>query len=128
MLTVKDWAVTDCPYTNDMKKLLFFLILLVIFLTPGLTLGMCVEGDCENGRGTLTLSSGTQYVGEFKDGRFNGHGRLTYPDGKIYIGTYKEGKKHGQGTMAHPDGEEYTGEWKDGKWNYTAGVEVRTAG
>jgi hypothetical protein len=32
----------------------------------------CIEGDCENGHGTLTLSSGTQYVGEWKDGERHG--------------------------------------------------------
>ena len=30
--------------------------------------GECIEGDCENGKGTKTFPDGTKYVGEFKNG------------------------------------------------------------
>jgi hypothetical protein len=102
-------------YTNDMKRLSFFLIPLFIFLTPAITLAACIEGDCLNGQGTITYSSGTKYVGGFKDGNFNGQGIITYSSGKKYVGEFKDGKKHGQGTMTHSDGEQYAGEWKNGK-------------
>ena len=50
-----------------MKRLPFALILFFIFLIPSLTLGVeekCIEGDCENGYGTITYSDGKKYVGE----------------------------------------------------------------
>ena len=30
--------------------------------------GECIEGDCENGKGTKAFPDGTKYVGEFKNG------------------------------------------------------------
>ena len=60
-----------------MKRLPLLLFLLVIFVVPTLTFGQeigCTEGDCENGQGTFTLSDGTKYVGEWKDGERHGRG------------------------------------------------------
>ena len=45
-----------------MKRLPTLLILLIIFLSPGLTLGeegKCLEGDCVNGPGTYEISEGS---------------------------------------------------------------------
>lgn len=39
----------------------------------------CLDGNCENGKGTKTWESGNKYVGEFKDGKMHGQG--------TYIGT-----------------------------------------
>ena len=50
------------------------------------TYGKCIEGDCQDGHGTMTLPGGTRYVGEFKNGRFHGHGILTSPGGMKYEG------------------------------------------
>ena len=99
LIDLERMAETCCRYTTDMKIFPFFLIPLILFLSPGVTLGygggMCVEGDCVNGQGALKYSSGTQYVGEFRDDKFNGHGTLTYPSGTQYVGMFKDGKKHG---------------------------------
>ena len=63
---------------------------------------------------------GENYVGEFKNGKFNGHGKLTWSDGKKYVGEWKNGKRNGQGTQTWLDGRKYVGEYKDGKtWNRT---------
>ena len=35
-------------------------------------------------------SSGTEYVGEFKNGKFNGQGILTYADGTVEDGLWKD--------------------------------------
>ena len=45
----------------------------------------------------------------------NCHGTYTYASGSQYVGEYKDGKRHGQGTKAYADGEKYVGEWADGK-------------
>ena len=41
----------------------------------------------------------TEYVGEFKDGKFHGQGTLTLPNGDKYLGAFKSGKKHGKGIL-----------------------------
>ena len=40
-----------------------------------------------------TLSDGTKYEGEFKDGNYHGQGTYNYASGHQYIGEYKDGKK-----------------------------------
>ncbi len=82
------------------------------------------------GKGTLTLSDGRRYVGEWKNGKYHGQGTLsflngqkqgqgtyTWSIGREYIGQWKEGKKHGQGTLAWPSGQKYVGELKDDKYH-----------
>ena len=47
---------------------------LLTFLTLFLMLGVnayaaCIQGNCTNGKGTLTYVDGSVYVGEFKDNK-----------------------------------------------------------
>ena len=58
--------------------------------------GECIEGDCENGKGTKTFPDGTKYVGEFKNGLREGQGTYTYSDGGNYTGEWKDNKRHGK--------------------------------
>ena len=67
--------------------------------------------------GTYTFSSGSKYVGEFKDGNSNGQGTYTWLDGKKYVGEFKDGNFNGQGTFTWLIGDKYVGEWKDGNYN-----------
>ena len=76
-----------------MKKLLLILLCL-----PMIGFGQCISGDCENGYGTYTYDLGnwksrqggsihsmvSQYVGQWKDGKYHGQGTYYYPDGRIY--------------------------------------------
>lgn len=41
-----------------------------------------------HGSGTLQLSSGARYEGEFKDNMFHGTGTYTFPNGCIYNGQF----------------------------------------
>jgi len=71
----------------------------------------------DNCHGTLTLSDGVEYVGEFKDANLNGQGTYTWPNGEKYVGEIRDGELNGQGTLTLPDGRKYVGEFKDGKTN-----------
>ena len=73
--------------------------------------------DKYNGQGTFITPSGDQYVGEFRDNKYNGQGTFTYPDGQKYVGEFRDSKYHGQGTFTFPDGEKYVGEFRDDKRN-----------
>ena len=65
--------------------------------------------------GTYTFTSGSKYVGEYKDGKGHGQGTSTFPSGDKYVGEYKDGKYHGQGTYTYASGSKYVGEFQDGK-------------
>ena len=70
-----------------MKKLFPILFIsLFIFSCDNLN---CVEGNCQNGQGTLKYSGHT-YVGEFKEGKRHGKGILTSSNGKVYEGEFNE--------------------------------------
>jgi hypothetical protein len=76
-----------------------------------------------HGQGTLTFINGDKYVGEFKDDKYNGKGTLIFTSGEKYVGEYKNNVRNGQGTTTWPDGDKYVGEYKDdkanGQGNYT---------
>lgn len=73
--------------------------------------------DSYTGKGTYTLGSGSEYVGEFKDGYIHGKGTWTYKSGSKYVGELKKDKKHGKGTYSWANGDKYVGEYKDGNFN-----------
>ena len=82
----------------------------------------CVRGDCENGRGTLELTTEWgkgSYVGEFLNGKFNGYGRLEIPvtflEEEIYIGNWSNGIREGRGTHWNGQGNLYIGQWQNDK-------------
>jgi hypothetical protein len=84
----------------------------------------CVYGNCENGRGTLELTTPYgkgEYLGNFRKGIFDGHGRLQVPisflQSAIYVGNWVEGIRSGRGTYWNGKGNLYIGEWKDDKRN-----------
>ena len=69
-----------------------------------------------NGQGTLTTANGDKYVGEWRDGKHHGYGTLIYSDGANYVGEWRDGKHHGHGTYAYADGNKYAGNHKDGMY------------
>jgi len=75
----------------------------------------CKKGNCKNGNGTLILSNGQSYTGEFKNSKFDGKGILIEPSGHTYEGEFKNGQFEGQGKYTGPDGKKTVGVWKDGK-------------
>ena len=101
-----------------MSTIFKVLIFILIFTTN--VLANCIEGDCEDGQGTMILND-KKYVGGFKDGKRHGQGTSTYIKGEFkgvsYIGIFKNDKPHGQGTVTYASGDKYVGEFKDGKYH-----------
>ena len=86
-----------------------------------------MEGWEKNGQGVVTSPDGYEYVGEFKDGKWEGQGTFTVSDGTKYVGEFKNGKNHGQGTLTFPDGIKLEGEFKeDEPWNTTGFDKMET--
>ncbi len=77
----------------------------------------CPPNVFHNCSGTQTLANGSQYVGEYKDGKFHGEGTYTFADGRKHVGEFKDGVIHGQGTYTLADGGQYVGEFKDNKFH-----------
>ena len=105
-----------------MKKVLdLFLLLLLPLVFCSTVFAACIEGSCENGKGTYVMVNGTKYVGEFKDKQMYGQGTLTYTDGTKYVGEFKNNQMNGQGTLIYTDGRKYIGEFQD-NWYHGQGT------
>lgn len=77
----------------------------------------CIEGDCQNGRGTYIFKDGVaKYTGTFANGQPDGDGVIYYANGERYRGRWALGSFNGKGTLYLPDGTEVTGFWKDGSF------------
>lgn len=74
----------------------------------------CVEGNCDNGKGTGVWEKGFKYVGEWKMQNMHGFGIGTWPNGDRYEGDWVNGQRTGQGKYFYSGGGGvYTGEWKN---------------
>ena len=50
----------------------------LLFIASCTIVPECVQGNCDDGYGTLTLPDFYIYVGEFKGGKYNGQGTFTF--------------------------------------------------
>ena len=66
------------------------------------------------GSGTYIFPDGTQWSGNFLEGKLHGRGREDRA-GTIYQGNYAHGKRHGNGTLTESSGLRYEGMWRDGE-------------
>ena len=58
---------------------------------------------------------GSNYVGEYKDGKPDGQGTHSWLNGSKYVGEYRDGKRNGQGTIYGADGSVVrSGTWENG--------------
>ena len=66
--------------------------------------------------GALTFSSGSRYVGEFKDGKYHGQGTFTWNSGRRYVGEFQSDMLQGQGIEYGADGAiRRSGRWLNGE-------------
>ena len=72
-------------------------------------------GGKGDGRWTETWADGARFEGELRGGERNGRGTMHWADGGRYEGDYRGGKLHGRGTMTWPDGERFEGDYRDDK-------------
>ena len=74
----------------------------------------CNTGDCSSGLGTYTYGDGTQWVGQFSNGKPQGNGICYYANGDKYEGDWKLHSPHGEGTMYYQSGRVLGAMWNFG--------------
>ncbi len=57
----------------------------------------CINGNCENGRGTWLAENGDKYIGGWKDGKRHGKGVLYLANGDLFVGRWLFGQHLGRG-------------------------------
>ncbi|MEL7333034.1 MAG: pentapeptide repeat-containing protein [Cyanobacteria bacterium J06560_2] len=79
--------------------------------------GRIVNGQPDDGQGSMTYPSGNRYDGEYKNGQRSGCGTFAFSDGRRYVGQFKADQFNGLGTWILENDERYIGEFKDNKCN-----------
>ena len=121
-----------------MKNFLCAIAFSVIFIN--FTAAQCLEGDCEEGTGIIQSDNGNKYSGTFHHGRMHGKGTLiltngnsyngdwmnglregvgiyTFSNGNVYTGSFRKNKFYGDGTMTFRSGNKYVGSWENDQPN-----------
>ena len=94
------------------------------------------QGEWQDGKrhgtGTYISPTGTRYEGEWENDGASGHGVCHYDDGMKYDGQFESGERHGKGILISPEGDRYEGQFKNdlvnGEGIYTWGDGVRSEG
>ena len=94
------------------------------------------QGEWQDGKrhgiGTYISPTGTRYEGEWGNDGASGHGVCHYADGMKYDGQFESGERHGKGVLISPEGDRYEGQFKydlvNGEGIYIWGDGVRSEG
>lgn len=102
------------------KKIGYFvwsLLTAVVFLSASYADAWagCVQGNCQNGRGTYVWNDGDRYVGQYRNGKRNGFGTYFFKNGDRFMGKYRDGKRNGKGVYMWASGARYEGNYTDSK-------------
>ena len=92
----------------------FFIIPFIIFLMPlsaYSTDDECISGDCVTGVGTMRYGDGSEYIGQWKEGKKHGKGKETRNNGGIVTGYYENDRAHGYGTYTFLNNAKYAIDW-----------------
>ena len=74
-------------------QLLLFVCIVLIGTVKSQTssdINVGYNGNCTNGYGTYLFEDGTQYVGLWKNGKYDGHGIYYHSSGEKYIGEFSK--------------------------------------
>jgi hypothetical protein len=84
----------------------------------------CRSAYKHNCFGTTTFSSGSKYVGEFKDGKVEGQGTATYANGDKFVGEWRDDLRNGQGIEYRANGTIIrSGRWAGGTQAQSFGID-----
>ena len=75
----------------------------------------CIFGNCKNGEGTFVFNNGTQYIGEFKDGKLHGKGIISDNNGNKTYGYWENGVKNGKSKSVDAENNSFYNVYVNGK-------------
>jgi|GEM_PF-91736 len=91
------------------------MLIFTLFLISNHLISQCVQGDCQNGEGTMVYSSGNKYQGHFKNGMKDGYGKFIWVSGAKYKGDWVSNKRQGEGEEILANGTRYVGQFFEDK-------------
>jgi hypothetical protein len=100
-----------------MKESVVFSILFMLFSTSSTFAQQCLDGNCDNGRGTYQYENGSKYQGQFKMGRPSGRGTIIFANGNQYNGDWNNGMREGTGIFSSSSGNVYTGAFRNSRFS-----------
>ena len=68
-----------------------------------------------HGNTNCNYANGSNYTGDWVEGRQTGHGVFTWSNGDRYEGQFKDNQKHGTGTQYYASEGNYIGDWVEDK-------------
>ena len=89
------WPFFKVTYNNRISKILVKIRTPYIFkccatvllcLSSSPLWAHCIDGDCQNGKGTFLFPGGSRYVGEWENGQMDGNGEFISSSGEKYAG------------------------------------------
>ena len=93
----------------------FIFVNLFCFFGAFFLSAQCIQGDCQNGKGTFIYPSGAKYTGDFKNGEVHGIGVCYYTDGSKYSGEWQHRYPEGTGVKTFANGQKRIGKWRKGQ-------------
>lgn len=115
-LDIKKGKTVDSPYSNTRYGNVSYYVLNDYYS------GAVYKGYVSNstgdpfGYGTILISNGNKYEGEFSGGKKNGYGKFTWIKGDSYEGFWVDNQQNGEGVHIFADGEKRTGFFSKGKF------------
>ena len=100
-------------------------VLAFFFSCPALA--ECVDGDCTNGQGSMKYDDGSQYIGQWKDGKRHGYGTLKLANGGEFVGDWQNDERKGRAVYIFVNRAKYAIEWTgdepqtNGPWAWSNG-------
>ena len=95
-------------------KRLFFSVSVTVFLMASSVYhkdDTCIAGDCVSGVGTMRYGDGSEYIGQWKEGKRHGKGTEIRHNGGIVTGYYANDRPHGYGTYTFLNNAKYAINW-----------------